>query len=123
MPTETSWSRMGIGEAAKEDAIDNAEYCRRRANAQHQRDKNRGRKERVAGEAAKSVADILKDGFDKKAWPLLVRLFFATLDSPKRNDRLPTRLFRRHAGSDVYLGLLFEVELRLIVYLMMRLGS
>ncbi len=74
-------------------------------------------------EAAEGIADILKDGFDIEAWPLLVRFFLGTLDSPKRDDRLPPRLLRRHSGGDICLGLLFEVELQLLIYFMMRLGS
>ena len=115
--------RMSVGKAAKEDAIDNAEHRGRRTNTQHQRHENRDRKDGVATEAAEGVADILKNGFDIETWPLLVRFFFGTLDSPKRDDRLPARLLRRHSSGDICPGLLFEVELRLLVYFMMRLGS
>ena len=52
--------RMGVGKAAKEDAIDDAEHRCRRSNAQHQRHENGESKDRVAGEAAEGVADILK---------------------------------------------------------------
>ena len=114
---------VGVGKAAKEDAIDNAEHCGRRTNAQHQRYENRDRKDGVTAEAAEGVADILKNGFNIEAWPLLVRFFLGALDSPKRDDRLPPRLLRCHSGSNICFRLLFEVELRLLVYFMMRLGS
>ena len=123
MPSETRLVGMGVGKAAKQDAIDNAEHCSRRTNAQHQRDQNGEGKDRVAGEAAESVADILKDGFDIEAWPLLVRFFLGSLDSPECDGRLPTRLLRRHSGGDVRFSLLFEMKLQLLVYLMTRLGS
>src|SRR5580658_9928806 len=114
---------MGVGKAAKEDTIHNTEHRSRRANAQHQRYKDRDGKSRVASEAAESVADILKNSFDVEAWPLLVRFFLGSLHSPECDDRLPARLLRGHSGGDVRFGLLFEVELQLLVYFTMRLGS
>src|ERR1700733_4899891 len=113
---------MGVGKAAKEDAVDNAEHRSRRPYAQHQRYEDGEGKDRVAGEAAQGVADILKNGFDVEAWPLLVRFFLGALYSPECDGRLPTRLLRRHSGGDVGFSLLLEMKLQLVVYLMTRLG-
>ena len=114
--------RMSVGQVAKEDTVDNAEHRSRCPNAQHQRYEDGEGKDRVAGEAAQSVANILKNGFDVEAWPLLVRFFPVSLHSPECNGRLPTRFLRRHAGGDVRFSLLLEVKLQLVVYLMTRLG-
>src|SRR5262249_36479741 len=66
------------------------------------------------------VADVLKKSFEEEARPLFVGLYSHALNSPKRHDRFSACFLRRHSGRDVFLGLPFDVELQLVVYLMIR---
>ena len=101
--------RLLVGQGPEEHRVDDAENCRRSADAKCQASDGRGRKSRILGEKTKRVADVLhrhpRMDFRRKAAILVPgRLSLVLTD----NDDGDAEIAALHAEDDVPLAFLAD---------------
>ena len=105
----------GIGQGAEQDAVDDAEHGRRRADAEPKREDRDGSKRFGAAKDARAVADVAEKVLDRRRAKFITGLFLHVFDSSKRHARTPPRLGRIQSVADVLGSLLVDVEANLLV--------
>ena len=100
---------------AKQDSVYDAKDCCGCSDTEHQGCDYGESEDRIAPEAAKTVADVLNKGLKEVAGALFVKLLPCFLDPSEVYARLPVRLLRCHPGGEVCLDLFLHVKFQLFI--------
>ncbi len=103
---------MGVGEGqwAKQDGVDDAENDDVCADAQGKNEHGDDGEAAVAAQAAKSVAEVLKQNVEPGQAARLAVVFASLLDAAEADEGLAAGFFGRHAALDVFFDGEFEMR-------------
>src|SRR6185503_1830008 len=116
-------ARSGIRRIGQQHGVDHAEDRGGGADAQRQRETRGQRKSGYPAQAAHAVAEVPPRVFQEHQSNLIAREFLGGLDATKPDERLPSRLARRHAETSVLFDLLLEMKAQLGVEPALERGS
>ena len=106
---------IGVGQRPEQYAADDAEDRRGGADAKPERQDGDNGEGLGPEEQAYAVAHVAKEVFEECRPVLVARPLLEVLDPTEFDERLPARFVGAHAGAQVLLDLLIDVEADLLV--------
>jgi hypothetical protein len=107
----------------QQHGVDDAEDRGVEADADRQRQDHHGAESGTPAQHAQGVADVLPQLIDPDRHPDGACVLFDPCDAAEGFERLGARIRRRHAASDVVLGLAFDVIADVVVEILQAAAS
>ncbi len=121
LPQHQQLTGAGVRQGTQQHGIHHAEDGRVRADAQGQRDDGHNRERRAATQHAKTVANVLPDGFHQNDSSNIASSLFDLLNAPEVGHRFGTSRLRRHPLFDELLSLHVDVKSNFVIKLGLKL--